>query len=191
MPDLMQLLRGALPPAPAAPAKRQNTLDPQVLGIPKPPPVRIDDPDGRLSGTYDRELLQNIANEAKLTGVDPATALAMAGQETTFGRYGAGPDNPFHLDKFYHGDHPLGNITGALEYFKKRSSQFPDDEELAIQSYNGLGKIQGGSEVEPDTPMYGGQTALHGLRDRPYGKAIIKLREMLLQQPDIQGLIKR
>lgn len=160
-----------------------------VGGIPSGPPVRIDDPNGKLTGNYSRPLLTKIRDEAKLAGVDPLTALAMAGQETTFGKYGGGQSNPLHLSSM-HGNHPYGDIAGALEFFKKRSSRFPDDEELAIQSYNGLGKIQGGSEIPAGEQMYGGQTQLHGAKDRPYGKAIIKLREMLAQQPSIKGLIK-
>jgi hypothetical protein len=201
MPDLLKLLSVQLPNPPAAPHKRLppealgdvigNTdgLSGLVQGIPKPPPVRIDDPEGRLSGSYDGELLRRIRDEAKLEGVDPLTALAMAGQETTFGR--ANSENPFHLDLGRH-ETPIGPIPAALQYFKKQYDRHmarSGDEELAIQAYNGLGKIQGGSEVPDGTEMYGGQTDLHGYRDRPYGKAIIKLREMLAQQPSIQGLI--
>jgi hypothetical protein len=185
--QLQQMLSLGTPNPPKAPKKQLPGLD-EGLHLPEPPPVEVNDPSGRLSGRYNRGLLQNIANEAKLAGVDPLTALAMSGQETTFGKYGAGPDNPLHLDVGLHGEHPFGNIAGAMQYFKKRSSKFPEDEALAIQSYNGLGKIQGGSEVAPDTPMYGGQPALHGLRDKPYGKAVMGIRDMLASQPFFKGL---
>lgn len=198
MPDHISLLQRlmmpeGLPETPRAPQGRRpaDALGGSVEGLPLGPPVHIEDPSGKLTGNFDRGVFHDVVSKAKMAGVDPLTALAMAGQETTFGRYGGGPDNPLHLLKHGIEDaYPGGDTLAALDYFKKRSAQFPNDEELGIQAYNGLGKIQGGREVAPGTPMYGGQTSLTGAADRPYGKRIMELREMLANQPAIKGLIK-
>jgi hypothetical protein len=162
------------------------------IKIPEPPPVEISDPSGKLSGEYDGILLRRIRDEAKLAGVDPLTALAIAGQESTFGRYDA--QNPLRLNYDVHG-RPDDPLQASMSYLKQRTDrqrQFtPDDEELILQSYNGLGRIHGGSEIAPEEKMYEGQTDLHGAKDRPYGKAVLKLREMLATQPSIQSLLRR
>jgi hypothetical protein len=211
MKKLLGLQAPQLPEPPLAPKANLPLIDGRpkwlealqpVLGempIPSGPPVKIDDPTGKLAGNFDRSVFMDVISKAKMAGVDPLTALAMAGQETTFGRYGAGADNPLHLLHrnggigLPHGDesHPGGDTLAALDYFKKRSKPFMHDEELAIQSYNGLGKIQGGSEIPAGEKMYGGRTELHGGRDRPYGKEIIRLRQFLSQQPAIKGLLEQ
>jgi hypothetical protein len=198
MPNPVSLLQRlmmpeGLPQPPQAPQGRRpaDALGGRVEGLPAGPPVHIEDPSGKLTGDFDRGVFHDVISKARMAGVDPATALAMAGQETTFGRYGGGANNPLHLLKHGLEDvYPGGDTLAALDYFKKRSSLFPNDEELGIQAYNGLGKIQGGSEVPDGEKMYGGQIELHGARDRPYGKRIIELRNMLLQQPAVKGLIK-
>ena len=172
------------------------------LNIQPGPKVNISDPNGKLSGNYDGDIIKRIANMAKLEGVDPLTALAVSGQESTFGRYDA--ENPMRLNFDVHGGMDYGEndksayddrvLQKSMQYLKSRTdrqrSQTPEDEELILQSYNGFGKVQGGSEVAEGAEMYGGQTELHGGRDRPYGKAIMQLREMLANQPSIQKIIK-
>lgn len=189
-----------MPEVPAAPAKNIPTLA-GPHNIPDPLPTRIDDPTGKLSGKYDTSIMKQIVDAAKVNQVDPLTALAVSGQESAFGKYDI--QNPMRINTALHGapDHTddiytpqNALINKAMDYLRRRTdrqrSQTPDDEELILQSYNGLGKIQGGSEVAPDTKMYGGQLNLHGHRDRPYGKAVMQLREMLASQPGIQRIIK-
>lgn len=197
---LKRLMMAQSPTPPQAPKPSIPTLEgPHKL--PSPLPTRIDDPSGKLSGKYDTSILQKIVNESRLNQVDPLTALAVSGQESAFGKYDI--DNPMRLDMGLHGEPEFsddkfslqdGTIQKAMEYLKSRTdrqrSRTPGDEELILQSYNGLGKIQGGSEVAEGAEMYGGQTALHGHRDRPYGKAILQLREMLAGQPAIQKILK-
>jgi len=172
----------------------------EPLNLPEGPQTRIEDPSGKFTGNYDSSIIRSIIDSAKQTGVDPMTALAMSGQESTFGRFD--PQNPLRIQLGLHNvpsvESPVANqalnIHEALKFFKNRGDrqrvQTPEDEELIIQSYNGLGPIHGGSEVAQDANMYGDQIGLHGGRDRPYGKAVMSLRDMLSQQPNLQKLIK-
>ena len=191
-----------LPTPPQAPPKRLPQRLSGPLDLPKPPKTKIDDPSGHLRGSYDTEVLQDIVNAAKFHNMDPLTALAMSGQESTFGR--ATPDNPLHynwdVENNHHGilDPNAARkiaLDRSMERFQeltaRQRAKTPDDPELIMQAYNGMGKVQGGSEVPENSPMYGGQTELIGRRDRPYGKRIAELVEMLRSQPDIQNLIKR
>ena len=83
------------------------------------------------------------------------------------------------------------------ELVGRQSAKTPDDQALNLQAYNGLGHIPDGTG-RPSSgvnsalggPMYGGQTGLVGSRDKPYGKRIMEIMEMLKQQPDIQELVK-
>jgi len=188
----LDYLRGALPPPPAAPKKNLPESLNGPLNLPAHPPVRVNDPSGKLTGSYDGGLLRNIAQQAKLEGVDPLTALALSGQESTFGRYDK--DNPLQLSP------SSGISTGGLEpmaaqsqliqrslnYFKNRTnrqrSQTPHDEELILQSYNGLGKVPKGHYAEGSN--------MTGAQDKPYGKAVMGIRDLLKSSPDILNLIK-
>lgn len=187
------------PPTPQRPFLPPAT--PGDLNLPEAPGVQVDDPTGRLSGKYDGTTMRNIVAAARRSRVDPLTALAISGQESTFGRQA--PANPMQIRFDLHpGTEPAAGPEGlrqeealqaAMRVFKtltgRQRKRTPDDPELILQSYNGLGKIHGGSEVADDQPMYGGQTGLHGAKDRPYGKAILQLREMLKGQKAIQQLL--
>lgn len=198
--ERLMLVPQSMPTPPEAPRRNIPSLS-GPHNIPDPLPTKINDPSGKLSGKYDTSILRQIVNAAKVNQVDPLTALAVSGQESAFGKYDI--QNPMRIDTNLHGVQDYTDdiytpqtalINQAMEYLRKRTdrqrSQTPGDEELILQSYNGLGKIQGGSEVKEGTEMYGGQTELHGHRDRPYGKAVMQLREMLAKQPGIQRILK-
>jgi hypothetical protein len=198
--ERLMLVPRSMPELPKAPKPAINTLA-GPHNIPSPSPTRIDDPSGKMSGSYDTSVMQKIVDAAKVNQFDPLTALAVSGQESAFGKYDV--ENPMRLQLGLHGYQDDSDdiytpqssmINQAMDYLRKRTdrqrSQTPDDEELILQSYNGLGKIQGGSEVAEGAEMYGGQTDLHGRRDRPYGKSILQLKEMLAGQPSIQRIIK-
>lgn len=208
MPNILDQLREFLsldlPTPPVAPRK-QIAPPADLLGIvnlPDPPPVRVDDPQDTLSGDFDGTTMRAIVNAARGSGVDPLTALAITGQESTFGRNA--PHNPMQVR---YDLHPMSepaegpehlrqaeSLMSAMKIFKaltgRQRRRTPNDPELILQAYNGMGKVQGGSEVDTGAPMYGGQTDLHGGRDRPYGKRILALREMLARQPAIQKLLR-
>ena len=61
--------------------------------------VNIKDPIGRLTGSYNPDRLKEIVLDAKHRGIDPYTALAIAGQESTFGK--ADPTNPMRVLRPY------------------------------------------------------------------------------------------
>ena len=187
------------PPTPQRPFHPPAT--PGDLNLPEAPAVRIDDPSGKLTGNYHGETLRNIVAAAKRAKVDPLTTPAISGQECTFGRMA--PHNPMQIRFDLHpGSEPAAGpdrlrqqeaLQAAMGIFKtltgRQRRRTPNDPELILQAYNGLGKIHGGSEVPVDKPLYGGQTNLHGAKDRPYGKAILELRELLKGQKAIQALL--
>jgi hypothetical protein len=191
--DIYRLRRRELPITPAA--------NPDIP-IPTPPrTLQLNDPSGRFTGRYDPNVAQDVISGAKRAGVDPMTGLAMALQETGLGKYGS--SNPLtHMAQSeqeqmdlskgvqWHQLPPEGqrlfNIDEGFSHLNQMAKMKrvdPADEELTLQAYNGMGAI-------PDQPMYGGQTGLIGRRDRPYGKAVIGLRENILRPNSaIQSLI--
>jgi len=170
------------------------------------PPVRLNDPSGKYTGAYRTQIVDDIVGGAKRYGIEPLRALAIGLQESGLGKYDA--TNPMQFVPQISDEQPLSedfgfpegaqrveNIDRALERYNihtgRQSAKTPNDEAAIIQSYNGMGRIQGGPNYSFRDPMYGGQTDLIGARDKPYGKAILALEELLKNQPDILNRIHR
>ena len=168
---------------------------------PSPRDLKLNDPSGRFSGLYNSNIIGEIIRSAKKFGEDPLTALAMGLQETRLGR--DSEHNPMHflpLDGNIPGEHlmdprmashavdaailPESLDASMVRWQQNKRRVDPTDEELAIQSYNGLGRISPG--------QYGSDVPLNGRRDRPYGKRVMELRDNVLKPNEqIQEMIKR
>jgi hypothetical protein len=184
-------------PLPSTPTQR-NTLGPHKTKR----DIALTDPNETFTGKYSSDVAKDIISSATKAGVDPITGLAMGLQESTLGN--AGHENPLAWKPITTGEHPMAPVTGmkwwempteALRPFFLDASfdrlkqtthdkqVDPSDEELYLQAYNGMGPVPGNS-------MYGGQSGLTGRKDRPYGKAVMRLREDILRpNPAIQGLL--
>lgn len=189
-------------PAPPLPIKTPS-LD---QDIPDPRMLKITDPSGVKTGKYPQFVAEKISDAASLRGIDPIRALAMALQESSIGRdHSENPlqfvpmssdeqDESNYIETFPPAAQMELNLDRALgrydTHYGRQAKKTPDDEALNIQSYNGMGRIQGGDNFSHRPPMYGGQTDLIGRRDKPYGKRILELEGLLKSQPEIQKIIK-
>ena len=198
MPNLLNTLMAKAVNLPDLPAKPDLAPKPNIIiSDSTNRGLRLEDPSGRFSGDYDEHLAGDIIRAAKKHGEDPFTAVAMGLQETRLGR--DNDLNPMHwmnlseeTPDFFDFSGPaadtrLDALTASMERWKenRRAGRVdPSDESLDIQSYNGLGKLLPG--------LYGQAEALHGRRDRPYGKRIMELRENVIKpNAKIQELVKR
>ena len=151
----------------------------------------------RKSIDVDPQLLKDIIGEAKASGVDPLTALAISYQET-----GLKKDAPFNLNPDFYGK-PTGNakegvktIVDQLKYAKilQAKGVIPHGEDYLLQGYNGYGRIKKGhADLEGAQRIYGYPIPDEGVdfKHNPlYGKTVISLRELLKSNPQIQELIQ-
>ena len=169
--------------------------------------LKINDPTGLKSGNYPQIFADDLVSAAKQHGLDPLRILALGLRESTLGR--EDPKNPLqfvaqnddeldetkYIESFPEDAQRQLNIDRSLNRYKflvgNQTKRTPNDEELNIQAYNGMGRINGGpvpTGVRGD--MYGGKTDLIGRRDRPHGKATLAMEELIKQQPDFQKVLK-
>jgi len=206
---LQRLMRGnqgiELPEvAPAPPLSiNEPTFD---QDIPDPRMLKINDPTRLKSGNYPQFTAEKISDAAKLREVNPLRALSIALQESSIDKdHSENPmqfvpmssdeqDEADYISTFPPAAQMELNTDLALQryntHYNRQARKTPNDEELNIQAYNGLGRIQGGDNFSYRPPMYGGQTDLIGRRDKPYGKRILALEGLLKQQPDFQKVLK-
>ena len=141
---------------------------------------------------YNKAIIDNIIKKAKAVGVDPSTMLAIALQETNFGKTDS---NLGHVKKGYKG-YPYSYI----DFYKQKLNEAKfKDELLQIQYYNGLGTVY--PETEEDyhgyemQKIYGVPLPASGINMRKnplYGKQIIDLRDnVILKNPYIQKALKQ
>jgi hypothetical protein len=140
---------------------------------------------------YNKAIIDNIIKKSKAVGVDPSTMLAIALQETNFGKT---DPNLGHVKKGYKG-YPYSYI----DFYKQKLNEVKfKDELLQIQYYNGLGTVY--PETEEDyhgyemQKIYGVPLPASGINMRKnplYGKQIIDLRDnVVLKNPYIQKTLK-
>jgi len=160
----------------------------------------------KLNYTADTGLLKEIIRQAKIKGIDPNTALAMAHQESGYGSSSdSRPDNPFQIsqnyDDNYHekfikndGDH----IAMFMDMLKDKINHAKNNlgktnEPDLIQSWNGYGVISPKSEDNTNT-YYGmnvGSKPLNMNKNPVYGKRVIDIRENIIKKnPDLQKLVR-
>jgi hypothetical protein len=141
---------------------------------------------------YNKAIIDNIIKKSKAVGVDPSTMLAIALQETNFGKT---DPNLGHVKKGYKG-YPYSYI----DFYKQKLNEAKfKDELLQIQYYNGLGTVY--PETEEDyhgyemQKIYGVPLPASGINMRKnplYGKQIIDLRDnVILKNPYIQKALKQ
>jgi len=143
---------------------------------------------------YNKAIIDNIIKKSKAVGVDPSTMLAIALQETNFGKKDANLGHALYGDTAY----PYGYIDFYKEKLNEAKRAKIDDELLQIQYYNGLGTVT--PETEEDyhgfemQKIYGVPIPAGGINMRKnplYGKQIVDLRDnVLLKNPYIQKAIK-
>lgn len=203
-------------------ANRQGAIEDsqQLTRVPstKTKHVTIDDPSGALTGTFDTALLNDINTSARMHGVDPYVALAVAAQESAFkttNPMGYFPAGAFVNNTFVTNDDPesglstntpldirrIINIDASMRRLKdktaRQSKHTPNDAALILQSYNGMGRVPNPSRTGKDgrermAGRYGGQTQeMVGRVDKPYGKRILEIVSMLKQQPDVVDIVKQ
>lgn len=150
----------------------------------------------RKSIDVDLDLIKDVVKHAKLSGIDPLTALAVSYQET-----GLNKNAPFNLNPMVFGK-PTGN---AEEGMKSLQAQFkyaqdlqkrgvvPSTEDYFIQGNNGYGTIKRGhADLEGAHKIYGLNIPEEGinLKHNPlYGKTVLSLRDLLKTNPQIQGIL--
>ena len=143
---------------------------------------------------YNKVVIDNIIKKAKAVGVDPSTMLAIALQETDFGKKDANLGHALYGDTAY----PYGYIDFYKDKLNEAKRAKIDNELLQIQYYNGLGTVY--PETEEDyhgfkmQKIYGVPLPASGINMRKnplYGKQIIDLRDnVVLKNPYIQKALK-
>jgi hypothetical protein len=143
---------------------------------------------------YNKVVIDNIIKKSKAVGVDPSTMLAIALQETNFGKKDANLGHALYGDTAY----PYGYIDFYKEKLNEAKRAKIDNELLQIQYYNGLGTVY--PETEEDyhgfkmQKIYGVPLPASGINMRKnplYGKQIIDLRDnVVLKNPYIQKALK-
>lgn len=149
-----------------------------------------------MSGTYNKEVITNIVSRAKTLGIDPATALAVAYQESQFGKT---DPNLGHMSEAFEGSQDPYMYLNVLKN-KMQSAQKAgyNDELYQLQYYNGMGKLFPGTESSyhgyQAGKFYGVPVPASGLdlsKNPLYGKQIIDLRDnVLLKNPEVVNIIK-
>ena len=143
---------------------------------------------------YNKVVIDNIIKKSKAVGVDPSTMLAIALQETNFGKKDANLGHALYGDTAY----PYGYIDFYKEKLNEAKRAKIDNELLQIQYYNGLGTVT--PETEEDyhgfkmQKIYGVPIPAGGINMRKnplYGKQIVDLRDnVVLKNPYIQKALK-
>lgn len=146
----------------------------------------------------DPNLIRDIVKHAKLSGIDPLTALAISYQETGFNQEGRGA---FNLNPMVFGK-PVGNAEEGMkslqEQFRiakdlQKRGVIPQGEEYLLQGNNGYGTIhRGHADLEGAHKIYGLDIPQEGInmKHNPlYGKTIMSLRELLKTNPQIMDII--
>jgi len=143
---------------------------------------------------YNKVVIDNIIKKSKAVGVDPSTMLAIALQETNFGKKDANLGHALYGDTAY----PYGYIDFYKEKLNEAKRAKIDNELLQIQYYNGLGTVY--PETEEDyhgfkmQKIYGVPIPAGGINMRKnplYGKQIVDLRDnVVLKNPYIQKALK-
>jgi hypothetical protein len=143
---------------------------------------------------YNKAIIDNIIKKSKAVGVDPSTMLAIALQETNFGKKDANLGHTLHGDTAY----PYGYIDFYKQKLNEAKRAKIDNELLQIQYYNGLGTVT--PETEEDyhgfkmQKIYGVPIPAGGINMRKnplYGKQIVDLRDnVVLKNPYIQKALK-
>jgi hypothetical protein len=144
---------------------------------------------------YNKVVIDSIIKKAKAVGVDPSTMLAIALQETNFGKKDANLGHALYGDIAY----PYGYIDFYKEKLNEAKRAKIDNELLQIQYYNGLGTVY--PETEEDyhgfkmQKIYGVPLPASGINMRKnplYGKQIIDLRDnVILKNLYIQKALKQ
>ena len=135
-----------------------------------------------MAGDYSEDVVKEIITKAREKGVDPKTALAIALQESHFGKK----------------DPNLGHVTigsedpyGYMDILKSKvglaKSKGHEDELKQIQFYNGTGKLFPGTEKEyhgfTSGKFYGvpvTEAGLDMMQNPLYGKQIVDLRDNVI-----------
>lgn len=146
------------------------------------------------SGTYEPQLIMEIASRAKEAGVDPYKALAIAMQETNLGKpYREGwPDpNPFHVDLKQHDVEPEEAFDKAFALMQQHQQRYKDPL-TAIQAHQGLGythprTYQGGRYKK----LFGSRKPINMGKEKTYGKQVMALMEALARTPGVAELVNR
>jgi hypothetical protein len=143
---------------------------------------------------YNKVVIDNIIKKSKAVGVDPSTMLAIALQETNFGKKDANLGHALYGDTAY----PYGYIDFYKQKLNEAKRAKIDNELLQIQYYNGLGTVT--PETEEDyhgfkmQKIYGVPIPAGGINMRKnplYGKQIVDLRDnVVLKNPYIQKALK-
>jgi hypothetical protein len=146
------------------------------------------------SGKYNKTVVDKIVKKAKSAGVDPATMLAIALQETNFGK---SDSNLGHLLNKSNNSNPYSYIDFYKDKLDEAKKAKINDELLQIQYYNGLGTITPKTEKKYHgfemQKIYGVPIPAGGINMRKnplYGKQIKDLRDnVILQNAYIKGLL--
>lgn len=148
-----------------------------------------------MSGSYNKDVVTNIVARAKTLGIDPATALAVAYQESQFGKT---DDNLGHMAD-------SGELQDPYEYLNILKNKMAEakksgysDELYQLQYYNGMGKLFPNTESSyhgfTAGKFYGVPVPAGGLdlKTNPlYGKQITDLRDnVLLKNPEVVKIIQ-
>lgn len=149
------------------------------------------------SGRYPTELAHTLLKKSKEVGVDPTLAMALAMVESNFGTRHR--DNPLRIVLDKHnvpeatpsGDQRDINLDYALRYLKQSMNKYPNDPELGIQAYNGLGYVGPKSQTYSGgwKGAYGKNRMIDTRKERPHGKAVLMHQQSLQKNPYIQALI--
>ena len=152
---------------------------------------------GNKSMSADSATLATIISHAKSKGVDPYTALAVAMQETRFGKdnenYGSAwsylPDEGIPKNKLDENANILAKALKEKLADAKRLGIDKKGEDHALQVYNGYGLLKPTMRVGgklQDAKYYGipvTESKPLDLRKNPiYGKTIISLRDQVLKK---------
>jgi hypothetical protein len=138
-----------------------------------------------VSGKYNEEVIKKIIKKAKTAGVDPATAIAIALQESRIGQTDSS------LGHLLHGE--TGNPYEYIDFYKEKLDEAKrakiNDELLQIQYYNGLGtvtpKTEKGYHGYEMQKIYGVPIPASGInmRQNPlYGKQIVDIRDNVIKK---------
>jgi hypothetical protein len=140
-----------------------------------------------VSGSYNKEVVENIVKYAKSSGVDPYTALAIGLQETGFGKTDANVGHVLFGD--FGKKHPYDFINFYKEKEKEAKKAGVKDEAKIIQYYNGLGVVRPSTESGYHgfnmKSVYGVPIPKGGIsmkKNPLYGKQIIDLRDNVLKE---------
>lgn len=147
-----------------------------------------------MSGKYNEAVIKNIIKKAKSLGVDPATAVAIALQESRIGQTDPSLGHLLHGES----EDPYAYINFYKQKLKEAKRAGINDELLQIQYYNGLGTVTPKTEKKYHgyemQKIYGVPIPKSGInmRENPlYGKQIVDLRDNVIKRnKQIQKYLK-